>query len=143
MPNIFELCSTEHDLKRNNITKELLLKEKEDILKREQDERDERHRKSHIFSSYEDALNYLESNPGQYITWHCDYITFIPEENLFRSNEQRYSCDGVIPYNVTCKYTHEELLENILLHIERLKEKGYDTSELYDQWGKLNYVYTH
>lgn len=128
---------------KNNSAKEILLKKKEDILKKEQDERDALHRKSYIFSSYEEALDYLEANPGKYITWHCDYITFLPDENRFRSNEQHFSYDGVIPYNVICKYTRQELLDNINAHKERLLEKGYDLNDLYDKWGKLSFVYTH
>lgn len=136
MPTIFELCENTKPIedlrnKMQRIADEIREKERAEIIRR--------HRESHIFDSYEDALDWLVKNPDRSIEWHIKTLRYLPEENLFLSHEQEYSFDGVIPYNVTRKYTREELLDQIYSII---KKRGWDLEKDFkDEYGKLDYVY--
>ena len=138
MPQLFELCSkkkSQDDLL--NLKKQL---DEEEMKIREEEHRrmEAKHRATHIFDSYEDALDWLVENPGSVISWHVKTLSWQPEENRFLSYEQEYSMDGVIPYNVRRFYTREELLDGIYSVI---KERGIDISELKDKFEKLDYVH--
>lgn len=136
MPTIFELCANTKPIEdlRNEmqrIADEIREKERAEIIRR--------HRESHIFDSYENALDWLVKNPDDRLQWHAKRLYFLPDENLFLSYEQDYSFDGVIPYDVRRKYTREELLDQIYSSI---KERGWNLEkDLKDEYGKLDYVY--
>jgi hypothetical protein len=132
MPSLFDLCQNTEPLEK-------LQKISDDIRKREYDEVIRKHRASHIFDSYEDALDWLVKNPDRTIEWHAKTLSYITEENLFLSYEQEYSSDGIVSYDIKRKYTREELLNQIYNHI---KERGYDLEKDFkDEYGKLDYVY--
>ena len=131
MPTLFDLCQDTEPLKK-------LQKIAVDIREKEHAEIVRRHRASHIFDSYEDALDWLVKNPDRYIEWHVKTLRYLPDENLFLSYEQEYSFDGVIPYDVRRKYTREELLNQIY---NTIKERGWDLEKDFkDEYGKLDYV---
>ena len=132
MPSLFDLCQNTEPLEK-------LQKIADDIRGKEYAEIVRKHRASHIFDSYEDALDWLVKNPDRSIEWHVKTLRYLPEENLFLSHEQEYSFDGVIPHNVKRKYTREELLDQI--H-NTIKERGWDLEKDFkDEYGKLDYVY--
>ena len=134
MPTLFDLCQDTEPLKK-------LQKISADEKKRQYDEIVRRHRETHIFDSYEQALDYLVQHPGKRISWHVKTLQYLPDENLFLSHEQEYSFDGVIPYNVTKKYTREELLSGVY---DTIKERGWDLEKDFkDEYGKLDYVNIH
>ena len=68
------------------------------------------------------------------------------DKNRFKSYEQEFDLDGVIPYDVVRYYTKEELLKGIDEHIEYCNKKYPDKAYLewwLDEDGYLNYVYAH
>ena len=136
MPTIFDLCPNTKPIKniRNEmqrIADEIRDKERAEIIRR--------HRKSNIFDSYEDALDWSMKHPDNGLQWHAKTLYYLPDENLFLSYEQEYSLDGVIPYDVRRKYTREELLDQIY---STIKERGWNLEkDLKDEYGKLEYVY--
>ena len=136
MPTIFELCENTKPIedlrnKMQRIADEIREKERAEIIRR--------HRESHIFDSYEDALDWLVEHPDAGIKWHIKTLHFLPDENLFLSYEQEYSFDGVIPYDVCRKYTRKELLDQIY---NSIKENRWNLEkDLKDEYGKLDYVY--
>ena len=132
MPSLFDLCQNTEPLEK-------LQKISDDIREREYDEVIRKHRASHIFNSYEDALDWLVKNPARSIEWHIKTLRYLPEENLFLSYEQEYSSDGIVSYDIKRKYTREELLNQIYNYI---KERGLDLDKDFkDEYGKLDYVY--
>ncbi len=136
MPTISDLCPNIKPIedlrnKMQRIADEIREKERAEIIRK--------HRESHIFDSYEDALDWLVKHPDDGLQWHAKTLYFLPDENLFLSYEQEYSLDGVIPYDVRRKYTREELLSNIYNFI---KKRGTSLEKDFkDEYGKLEYVY--
>lgn len=136
MPTIFELCENTKPIEdlRNEmqrIADEIREKERAEII--------QRHKETHIFDSYEDALDWSMKHPDNGLQWHAKRLYFLPDENLFLSYEQEYSLDGVIPYDVRRKYTRKELLDQIY---NSIKVNGWDLEkDLKDEYGKLDYVY--
>lgn len=98
------------------------------------------HRRTHVFESYEGAVEWMMQHPGETVEWHAQTLKYLDDEKLFESHEQEYDVSGVIPYNVVRKYTAHELLFGIRDAIER---RGLDISEFKDKWGKLAYVHIH
>ena len=134
MPTLFDLCQDTEPLKK-------LQQISADEKKRRYAEIVRQHRETHIFDSYEQALDYLVQHPGELISWHAKTLQYLPDENLFLSYEQEYSFDGVIPYDVRRKYTREELLNQIY---DTIKERGWDLEKDFkDEYGKLDYVNIH
>lgn len=132
MPSLFDLCQNTEPLEK-------LQKISDDIREREYDEVIRKYRASHIFDSYEDALNWLVKNPDRIIEWHAKTLSYLPKENLFLSYEQEYSSDGIVSYDIKRKYNRDELLNQIY---NIIKERGYDLEKDFkDEYGKLDYVY--
>ena len=101
------------------------------------------YRKHHIFSSYEEALNWSIENPDKGIEWHCKTLFWQEDKQKFKSYEQEYSFDGIMSYNVIRNYTKEELLKEIQEHIEYCNKKypeKVNTKWWLDKYGKLSYV---
>lgn len=118
-----------------------LILETQEMLKAKTEEREKIHKEKHIFVRYEDALDWLMQYPGSTIVWHCKTIHFDENDRMFISFEQDYSLDGVVPYDVVKKYTRQQLLNEIEELKERIRQKGLGICELYDKYGKLDYVY--
>lgn len=137
MPKLDEICSIPEAFTK--MVDEMRRKEEEAIEARRLME-ETRHRKTHIFESYEDAIEWMKRNPGKRVEWHAKSLTYIEERDVFESYEQEYDFSGVMVYNVKRHYTSEELISGI--H-DAIREHGWDISELKDEWGKLDYVYIH
>ena len=141
MPQLMDLCSDKQSMDRLQSIYDKIRSNEKRAMEDEKKERLIRHRNTHIFNTYEQALDWLEDNPGRRIVWHAKTLSWIPEEELFLSYEQDYSYDGVIAYDVTRKYTRQELLDDIHDFIYRMQEKGYNPDELKDKLGNLGFVY--
>lgn len=144
MFNIFELCSDPKGFDKLQNIKNNLLKTKEE--KEEEDRREfiKNYRKHHIFSSYEEALNWSIENLNKGIEWHCKTLFWEEDKQKFKSYEQEYSLDGVMCYDVIRYYTKEELLKEIEEHIKYYNSKypeKANTKWWLDEYGKLSYVY--
>ena len=143
MPNIFELDSNQKTFSKLQDIKNNLLKAKEEKEKEDRREFIENYRKHHIFSSYEEALNWSIKNPDKGIKWHCKTLFWQEDKQKFKSYEQEYSFDGVMCYDVIRYYTKEELLKGIEEHIEYCNKKypeNINEKWWLDEYGKLSYV---
>lgn len=89
---------------------------------------EENYKKTHIFSSYEGALDWLIANQGRMIQWHILRLEW---------DGKKFKGDNCI------SYTKEELLGMIEDHIEEINEK-YPEEKGKEWWldehGKLAYV---
>lgn len=141
MPNLLDLCSNQESIENLKDLKIQLMMETYKMSKAEAEEREKRHKEKHIFERYEDALDWLMQYPGSTIEWHCKTIHFDENDRMFISFEQDYSLDGVVPYDVVKKYTGQQLLDEIKELKEKIKQMGFNIDELYDKYGKLDYVY--
>ena len=97
----------------------------------------------HIFSSYEEALDWGIKNPDKGILWHCKLLFWEEDKQKFKSYEQEFDRDGIIPFDVVRYYTKEELLEWIQEHIEQYNQKHPEKKNekwWLDEYGKLSYV---
>lgn len=141
MPNLLELCSNQKSIENLEDLNTQLRLEIHEMLKAEAEEREKRHKEKHIFERYEDALDWLMQYPGSTIEWHCKTLHFDENDMMFISFEQDYSLDGVVPYDVVKKYTRQQLLDEIEELKEGIIQKGFSIDELYDKYGKLDYVY--
>lgn len=142
MPNIFELCSNQKDLNKLQNIKNNLLKAEEEIEKEYKREFIENYRKHHIFSSYEEALNWSIKNPDKGVNWHCKTLFWQEDKKKFKSYEQEYSLDGILCYDVIRYYTKEELLKEIEEHIKYCNIRYPEMKKNWwlDEYNKLNYV---
>jgi hypothetical protein len=143
MANIFELGATKESLSKLQDVKNSLQKIKEEKAEEERKVFIENHRKKHIFSSYEEALDWCINHPNEYIEWHCKTLTWEEDKKKFKSYEQEYSYDGVMCYDVIRYYTKEQLLEGIKEHIEWCNKEYPEQANRkwwLDDYGKLNYV---
>lgn len=143
MPNIFELCSNQKGFNKLQNIKINLQKVKEDEEKENRRKFVENYRKHHIFSSYEEALNWSIKNPDKGLTWHCKTLFWEKDKKKFKSYEQEFDIDGVIPYDIIRYYTKEELLKGIEEHIKYCNNKYPEKSNTkwwLDEYGKLSYV---
>ena len=141
MPNLLDLCSNQESIENLKDLHTQIRLETHKMSKTEAEEREKRHKEKHIFVRYEDALDWLMQYPGSTIEWHCKTIHFDENDRMFISFEQDYSLDGVVPYDVVKKYTRQQLLDEIKELKEKIKQKGFNIGELYDKYGKLDYVY--
>lgn len=144
MPNIFELCSNQKDFDKLQNIKNKFQKIKEDEEKENRREFIENYRKRHIFCSYEEALDWVIKNPNKSIQWHCKTLFWEEDKKKFKSYEQEFDLDGVIPYDIIRYYTKEELLKGVQEHIEYINNKypeKANTKWWLDEYGKLSYVY--
>lgn len=103
----------------------------------------EKYRKQHIFSSYEEALNYTIENCPITIQWHDKQISWEKELSKFRSYEQEYDIDGILAFDVIKYYTKDQLLDNIKRHMENISKKYPDDNKKWwlDENNMLSYVY--
>lgn len=137
------------DLGNCNALLELKERLEADEDRRREEERQARiesHKKKHIFTSYDRALDYLVDNPGSGIQWHTASVYWDEEKKKFEIYDQEYDIDGVIPYDVHYFCTREELLQQHTDHDEWLKSKrgkDYDPNWYLDEYGKLEYVYAY
>ena len=143
MASIFDLASNSKGFEKLQQIKNDLQEERE---KREAERRkhaEEVHRKKHIFDSYEQALDWaIKTEKG--IAWHTATLFWESDRNQFKSYEQEFDLDGIIPYDVIKYYTKEQLLKEIKEHIEYCNKKypeNADTKWWLDEFGKLDYVY--
>lgn len=141
MPNIFEAVCDSKSFETLQQIRANFEAEQAEEKHRERERMVEHHKRTHIFDSYEQALDWLVEHPDRSIEWHVKILAWIPEKNLYRSYEQEFDIDGVIPYDVVRYYTREQLLDGIKEHIIYMKDKyNADDSRLFDEYGKLNYV---
>lgn len=143
MANIFDLASSSKGFEKLQQIKNDLQKEKEKEEEERRKHLEEVHRKKHIFDSYEHALDWaIKTQNG--LSWHDKTLFWESDKNKFKSYEQEFDLDGIIPYDVIKYYTKEQLLENIKNHIEWCNKKypeKADTKWWLDEFGKLDYVY--
>ena len=127
----------------------LAIKAAHDKLEQEEREINERlHQERHIFSTYEEALDWLIANPDKSINWHCWPMYWDEEKQKFVSYEQDFGLDGIIPTDVVRYYTREERLKGYttpeLIEFGRELDNKYggNTSKNWwlDEYGKLEYV---
>lgn len=143
MSNIFELCSDQRGFDKLQNIKNNFLKAKEEKEKEDRRKFIENYRKHHIFSSYEEALNWSIKNPDKGIEWHCKTLFWQEDKQKFKSYEQEYSLDGIMCYDVIKYYTKEELLKEIEEHIKCCNNKYPEEANKkwwLDEYGKLSYV---
>lgn len=143
MPNIFELCSNQKDFDKLQNIKDTFQKIQEDEKEKTKKRIIEKYLKLHIFSSYEEALDWGVKNPGKGILWHCKLLFWEEDKQKFKSYEQEFDRDGIIPFDVIRYYTKEELLEWIQEHIEHYNQKHPEKKNekwWLDEYGKLSYV---
>lgn len=140
MPNIFESCLNKKDFDNLQNIKNNLLKAKEDKEKERQRKFIEDYRKHHIFSSYEEALNWGIKNPNKRLCWHDKTLYWQEDKNKFKSYEQEYDLDGIICCDVIKYYTKEELLEKIKNFIQDCISKFENRNWWLDEFNKLKYV---
>ena len=152
MPKLFDLAvdnGAVDILKRIKTQSE---REEEEARKARRREIIREHRKTHVFSTYEEALDWLIAHPGREICWHCWPTHWDKEKQLFVSYEQDFGVDGVIPTDVTRYYTKQERMEGHTL--DELKAYGKELDAKYpelpkndrwwlDEYGKLEYVYKY
>lgn len=143
MPNLFEASCDQKSFENLKQIKANFEAEQAEEKRRDYERLIEHHKKTHIFETYEQALDWLVEHPDRSVEWHVRTLTWMPEKNLYRSYEQEFDIDGVIPYDVVRYYTREQLLDGIKEHIIYMKDKyNADDSRLFDEYGKLNYVET-
>ena len=143
MATLFEQTMNQQTLNSLQDLKNSLIAESERKKQEEREEMEREHRAVHIFSTYEEALDWLVANPGEGISWHCSTIYWDKKEGKFLSYEQDYSFDGVMCYDVRRYYTKEQLLQRVKEHqdwIAELHPEEKDKQWWLDEWGKLKYV---
>ena len=143
MASIFDLASNSKGFEKLQQVKDELLQEQEQQEMEYRKHIDEVHRKTHIFESYEQALDWAIKNQNG-IEWHTKSLFWEAEKNRFKSYEQEYSYDGVMCYDVVKYYTKEQLLDGIKEHIEYCNKKYPEQANIkwwLDKNGKLEYVY--
>lgn len=143
MPNIFDLCSDLRSFDSLSKVKEELLTKVEKEKEEQRKHWEKNYRKKHIFSSYEEALDWLMTHKGRGIEWHTSTIFYQEDKQNFKSYEQDSDYSGIIHYNVIRYYTKEELLKGIQEHIEYCNKKypeKANTKWWLDKYGKLSYV---
>ena len=134
------------DLSALRDLKERFEKSEAEERERIRKEREEEHRRTHIFSSYDRALDYLVDNPGHGISWHTKSIYWDAEKQMFEVFDQEFDVSGVVPYDVHYFTTREKLLQEHQDFCEWRKNeyKGEDDDTWYlDKYGKLEYVYAY
>ena len=122
MPQLIDLCS---DITSMTRLQEIYREQYNDEKRAMEEERQKAirdHKEKHCFDSYEQALDWLVEHPDKRIEWHCMTLQYIPDENNFLSHEQEFSYDGVMAYDVTKKYTREELLKGIQNFIDEMSK---------------------
>ena len=143
MPNIFELCSNQKDFDKLQNIKDTFQKIQEDENEETKKRIIEKYLKHHIFSSYEEALDWAIKNPDRGIIWHCQLLLWEEDKQKFKSYEQEFDRDGIIPYDVVRYYTKAELLKWLQEHIEQYNQKHPEKKDekwWLDEYGKLSYV---
>lgn len=143
MASIFDLTSNSKGFEKLQQVKDELQHEREQKEEERRKHAEEIHCKKHIFDSYEQALDWAIKTQKA-IAWHTATLFWEPEKNQFKSYEQEFDLDGIIPYNVIRYYTKEQLLKNIEEHIEYVNKRYKDQEYLnwwLDKYGKLDYVY--
>lgn len=143
MANIFDLCSNQRDLNKLQDIKDTFQKIQEDEKEEMKKRIIEKYVLHHIFSSYEEALDWGIKNPDKGILWHCKLLFWEEDKQKFKSYEQEFDRDGIIPFDVVRYYTKEELLEWIQEHIEQYNQKHPEKKNekwWLDEYGKLSYV---
>lgn len=143
MANIFDLCSNQKDFDKLQNIKDTFQKIQEDEKEEFKKSIIEKYILHHIFSSYEEALDWGVKNPDKGILWHCKLLFWEEDKQKFKSYEQEFDRDGIIPYDVVRYYTKEELLEWIQEHIEQYNQKHPEKKDekwWLDEYGKLSYV---
>lgn len=143
MPNISELLNKNKTAdfdKLANERSEMIRKNAERQIAEHQRQIAE-HRRTHIFKSYEEALDYLVQHPTSYIHWHCDDIKFSQEKQLYKIYTQE-SYDGYVYNDIVIYKSKKELLDSIEEHKTYMKQNYPDFSEqnYLDEFGYLAYV---
>lgn len=99
----------------------------------------ERYKRTHIFSTVEEALQWCKDHPCDSITWGCDSISWHEERQCFQCFE-----GGEWGYNLAYR-TEQYLLNSHEEHIKYLLEKyPNDTLEslgIIDENGKLSNIH--
>jgi hypothetical protein len=142
MPNIFETVCDSKSFETLQQIRANFKAEQAEEEHRERERMVEHHKHTHIFDSYEQALDWLVEHSDRSIEWHCKTLSWLPEKNVYESFEQEYNISGVVSYDVTRYYSREQLLDGIKKHIQimlSLYEGSYEEQYL-DENGKLNYV---
>lgn len=141
MPNLFEAVCDSKSFETLQQIRANFEAEQAEEKHREHERLIEHHKKTHIFETYEQALDWLVEHHDRRIEWHCKTLSWLPEKNVYESFEQEYDISGIVSYDVTRYYSREQLLDGIKEHIIYMKEKyNADDSGLFDENGKLNYV---
>ena len=140
MASLLDLCSKASSEALSSYAGNLKSEEDERLAK-QRAIRDMKHNATHIFSSYDEALDWLVENPNKSVTWHAGSVSYIPGKNLFESYEPSCDLSSVIHFMVRKEYTKEEMLQRHHEHEQYLIEEYGDCDGLYDENGKLEYVY--
>ena len=88
MANIFELCSNQKDFDKLQNIKDTFQKIQEDEKEEFKKSIIEKYILHHIFSSYEEALDWGVKNPDKGILWHCKLLFWEEDKQKFKSYEQ-------------------------------------------------------
>lgn len=126
---------------------------KDRLIAEEEREREEKrkkvikeHKKRHIFSTFEEALDWLVANPNRGIDWYGDSLYWDEKKQKFELYGQMSDYDGINFWNVHYYITRDELLKERAEHKEWY-EKEYPEKRgqkwWLDEWGKLEHVYTY
>lgn len=99
----------------------------------------ERYKKTHIFSTIEEALQWCKDHPYNSITWGCDSISWDKERQCFKCIEAGEWGD-YLAYR-TEGYLLNRHEENIKYFLEKYPNDTLESIGLVDENGKLSNVY--
>lgn len=135
MATLFDLCSAADADKLTAIAN--------DIKKKEREEIDAKIKATHIFKTYEEALDYLQAHPGHSIMWHGSDVSWSAYKNRYREYYQ-ISYDDCVFQDAVRYCSREDLLQDIEKHKERIARMYPDTANTKSwltEFGTLAYVY--
>ena len=142
MATLFDFCSEESRNKLLNIAKRITEDNNQKKIELE-NERKKEYNRTHIFKSYEDALDFMETYPGVEVEWHTSIISYDKETGMFMCQEQIPVDDiGARFYYHNVFRTRDEIMKIHYDSIKLIQQRypGSDEGNLYDENGKLRFV---
>lgn len=82
MVNLMDICSKEVSSNLSQM-RELIQKEKDEDIQSRHENAVDNYRQHHIFTSNEEALDYLVANIGDAINWYGKTLVFQPDDGKF------------------------------------------------------------
>ena len=140
MATLLDYVKNDRTLENLNKITEMARQEKE----KEVQERHEAYLALRIFHTHEEALDYCIEHPYKSIQWYGKIIFWDEYDNIFVSEQQENSFDGIMCYDVVRKYSRETLLKGAQEHVTRLKNTFENIeTEMYTENGTLDWVHLY